>query len=418
MVGDTSEATNDGQATCGSSLLSADVWFKYVAGDYGYVSADTFGSAYDTVLSVHTACPGTRANEIRCNDDAFGLQSAVSFYTSTGDEYWIRVSGFHEAAGTFLLHVGPGGGISGKVTATATGDPLPGGRVEARNAYGYYEGSATTGASGEYTIAGLEAGSYFLTTEDFDGYVDELYDDLPCPGGGPYGCEVTDGIPVAVTVNTTTTGISFELDQGGVISGQVTESTTGDPLADVRVEIYDSGGSHIDSEYTDAAGGYSVAGLATGSYFASAEDSELANELYDDVPCPGGAPYGCDPRTGTPVAVSVNSTTPGIDFVLDRLGAVSGTVTDAATGDPISGIRVEIYDSGGSHIVSDHTDASGTYRAGGLPAGTCFAVAESYDFADELYDDIPCPGGAYWGCDATTGTPIEVTINATTAGSP
>ncbi|MCP4655749.1 MAG: hypothetical protein GY856_10055 [bacterium] len=414
-AGNTTEATNDGQASCGSSLFSPDVWFKYVAASGGYVSADTLGSAYDTVLSVHSACPGTPDNQLSCNDDAFGLQSAVSFYASTGEEYWIRVSGFDQATGPFQLTVGPNGGILGTVTASASGDPIDDGRVEAYNSGGYYERSGWTGATGEYTIPDLSSGTYHLATEYFDGYIDELYDDVPCPGGY-HGCEHTDGTPVVVRTNTMTMGVDFALDEGGVLSGLVTQTATGDPIPDVRVEIFDSTGDRKGYDYTDAAGNYSVEGLLSGTYYAATDSSLVADELFDDLPCPGGAPYGCDPTTGTPIAVTVNATTAGIDFVLDRRGAVSGTVTEAATGDPIDGLRVEIHDANGYYVEDDYTDASGNYTVAGLAEGTYFAVAESYYFLDELYDDIPCPGGSGYGCDETTGTPIAVSINATTTG--
>jgi len=82
--GDSSTATNDGQASCGASLLSPDVWFRYVPATAGQVAVDTLGSSYDTVLSVHSACPGTVANELECNDDIQGLQSGVSFAVVAG----------------------------------------------------------------------------------------------------------------------------------------------------------------------------------------------------------------------------------------------------------------------------------------------------------------------------------------------
>ncbi|MCP4660676.1 MAG: hypothetical protein GY856_35190 [bacterium] len=426
VVGDTSGATNDGQATCGSSLYSRDVWFKYVAGDRGYVSADTLGSAYDTVLSVHMACPGTAANQITCDDDAYGLQSAVSFYAPAAGEYWIRVSGFDDAAGTFQLHVEAHGAISGTVTDAATGDPLAGGRVEARNAAGYFEGSGTTTASGEYTIAALDDGSYFLTTKSFagspgggqmGGYIDELYDDLPCPGGGPYGCELTAGIPVPATAGTITTDIDFALDAGGAISGRVTRTATGDPIAGVRVKIYAGNGSFIDSEFTDASGEYSLPGLLAGIYFAATDsDSDFIDELYDDIPCPGGAPQGCHPRLGTPIAVGGTATTPDVDFALDRGGIVSGKVTEAATGKPIANIAVLIWDGEGSFVAYGLTDPSGDFSVGGLLTGTYFATAEDTDFLVELYDDLFCPGGGLFGCDPTTGTPIAVTVNEAAPG--
>jgi hypothetical protein len=103
------------------------------------------------------------------------------------------------------------------------------------------------------------------------------------------------------------------------------------------------------------------------------------------------------------VTVSIATTTSGIDFALERLGGISGTVTVAGSGLPLDYAYVDIYDLAGSHISYGYADASGHYAAGGLPSGTYFARSSTYDYADELYYDIPCN----YGCDITAGVPIR-----------
>ncbi len=409
VTGDTSEATQDGQASCGSSLFSSDVWFKVTAPQTTMLAADTFGSGYDTVLSVHSGCPGTLDNEIRCNDDAFGLDSAVSFDAVAGEDYWIRLSGFDQAAGPYELHLGFGGEISGTVTSAENGDPLAGGRVRLWTSDRYYAGSATTGESGEYALGALDADAYFLTTDYFEGFFDELYDDLPCHRGG---CEITDGTPVVVVSHAAVEGIDFALDQGGAVAGTVTD-VSGEPIAGVRVEIYDQGDDRWPAyTYSDETGGFRVAGLAAGTYFAFADSDEYQNEIYDDLPCPG---Y-CDPRTGTPIAVEDPFTTAGIDFALDRLGSIAGTVADNSSGEPISGARVEIWRFGGYLVGSAYSDEVGAYVYGGLPPDTYVANTDTYTHADELYDDVPCPDGPPHGCATQDGTPLAVDFNAALTG--
>jgi hypothetical protein len=73
------------------------------------------------VLSVYSGCPGTVFNEITCNDDSYGLQSAVNFYTTTGNEYLTRVSGYGNATGSYVLNVQVAGAISGVVAQATTG---------------------------------------------------------------------------------------------------------------------------------------------------------------------------------------------------------------------------------------------------------------------------------------------------------
>jgi hypothetical protein len=103
--GCTRSATNDGQASCGNSNSSPDVWFKYTATSSGRATARTMNGDYDTVLSVHTAAPGTAANQVVCNDDieVGDRHSLVSFVMTEGETYLIRVSGYNGASGIFGL---------------------------------------------------------------------------------------------------------------------------------------------------------------------------------------------------------------------------------------------------------------------------------------------------------------------------
>ena len=58
------------------------VWFRYRASQDGPATANTFGSDYDTTLSVYTFTPGRMLTQIACNDDYDSLQSSVSFQAS------------------------------------------------------------------------------------------------------------------------------------------------------------------------------------------------------------------------------------------------------------------------------------------------------------------------------------------------
>ena len=110
--GNTSAATNDG-AACAESETSADVWFRFTAAESCQLVLDTCGSDFDTVLSVHTGCPGTAANMLACDDDnSCGTASRVSLGVVAGNDYLVRIGGWRGAVGTFELQVGctdPGG---------------------------------------------------------------------------------------------------------------------------------------------------------------------------------------------------------------------------------------------------------------------------------------------------------------------
>lgn len=104
-VGNTSGATTDGSPSCGLSFLSPDVWYRYRPAADGVLTASLCGSFYDTVISVHSGCPGTEVNEVACNDDLCGLSSQVTLAVAAGTEYWIRVAGFLGSAGSFQLRL-------------------------------------------------------------------------------------------------------------------------------------------------------------------------------------------------------------------------------------------------------------------------------------------------------------------------
>jgi hypothetical protein len=73
---------------------SATVWFSFTAPANMRVEADTFGSGYDTTLSVYT---GSRPAlmQMACNDNADGtLQSRVRFNASAGVTYFFMISAF------------------------------------------------------------------------------------------------------------------------------------------------------------------------------------------------------------------------------------------------------------------------------------------------------------------------------------
>jgi hypothetical protein len=98
-------ATVDAVATCVTTLNSAPgVWYTF-AGDGSITTLSLCGSSYDTKIGVFS---GTCA-ALTCvtgNDDfaSCGLQSQVTFQTTTGTDYYILVTGFGTAAGAFTLN--------------------------------------------------------------------------------------------------------------------------------------------------------------------------------------------------------------------------------------------------------------------------------------------------------------------------
>ena len=103
-------------------------------------------------------------------------------------------------------------------------------------------------------------------------------------------------------------------------------------IEDQNVDVYDAAGNYVTYAFSDASGTYvSEDGLPAGTYYARTWNSlGMIDELWDNITC-----LECDVTTGTPIAVTVGTTTPGIDFALAQGGLIAGTVTHAGTGDPL-----------------------------------------------------------------------------------
>jgi hypothetical protein len=303
-----------------------------------------------------------------------------------------------------------GGTLTGTITDAGSAAPLANINVDVYTAVGTFVKSASSNASGIYTVAGLPSGSYVARTfvQSSVNYLNELFDNILCVPT----CTVTTGTPIPVTLGNVTGGIDFALSPGGRIAGMVTDSVSGLPISNVEVEVYSPAGTFQRSAFTDATGAYTVGQLTTGSYVArtfAPFPVTYLDELHNNIVCVPN----CDVTTGTPIAVTAGSPT-AIDFTLTPGGSISGTITVAGAGTPIGGVSVQVYNTSGTQIRTATTDASGTYTVGGLPGGTYFARTQvgTLNYIDELHTDLVCVPN----CTVTNGTPIVVAVGATTGG--
>lgn len=306
------------------------------------------------------------------------------------------------------------GGVAGTVSDTSAVG-IAGVQVFVLRGDGGHLDVAVTGPSGAYTATELPPGSYVAFTRNEQGFIDELYDDTPCPGS----CNVFAGTPIQVDDGSTTGDIDFVLDAGGRVTGSVTSVGGGTPLAGVDVKIYTAvdpvdpsiGGDLVTIGTTDATGAYlSPTGLPTGSYVAiTSNEDGFIEEVWDDHPCDGA----CDPADGDPIEVTAGATIEDIDFELDGGSRISGTIT-SSQGGAISGARIDVFDASGASVTSATPGADGSWITdAGLVAGSYFLLtANWWGFIDELWQDIPCAAG----CVVTDGTPVAVTAGATTTG--
>ncbi len=196
----------------------------------------------------------------------------------------------------------------------------------------FISGSAVTGAGGKYKVTGLPTGSYTVEFHPEYGFglnfVSQYYDEAPL---------FSEATKVPVTEGKSTKEINAKLQEGGEISGVVTDAATHKPLVKAYVSAYRIVGGVEEEEgfedyaETNASGEYTIVGLGSGTYKVEFEGSgtgtEYITQFYNDEPTFQSAGL---------VTASQGSTTPGIDAALLRKAPVD-TVGPVASGTPAVG---------------------------------------------------------------------------------
>jgi hypothetical protein len=205
------------------------------------------------------------------------------------------------------------GAITGSVSAG--GAPLAHVEVcafEVGDGYNYR--CTTTGPNGEYELGELLPASY-----EVDFHPPETCAGLNC--STPYVFEYWNGKlnyefanPVVVAEGATVAGIDPVLSLGGHITGKVTNAANGQPIAGAYVCSYLEGLEEQEGpcQFANAAGEYTLSGLATGSY-----ELQFTGEVCVET---GGHRTCTRPWVGqydqAAVAVTAPNTTAGINAAL------------------------------------------------------------------------------------------------------
>ncbi len=330
----------------------------------------------------------------------------------------------------FELEVDPEGAASGSISGGVTG---PAGFIPLAVLFAFDAGDASFEGLGlhllfSYTIEDLEAGDYKVYANDLLGnligtgnnHVGEFYD-----GATTF----EHGTPVNVVAGTTTPNIRFTLENGGEISGQIINHN-GTPLDSLVVlavrtdlESDDPMLSHVDvaAAMTDPDGNYTINGLATGRYVVRTfsdfrlELETLDLDNLDQIIQPGkyageivdqyyGDVYNILQFQDAPrVEVTRGETTTDIDMQLAAPGYLCGSLTAAASEEPIKAAAVVAIDaetvlptiplaSGYPDLPGKSIGEDGSFCLGPLAPGTYVALAvtglEQRDhYLSEFYDD-------------------------------
>jgi alpha-tubulin suppressor-like RCC1 family protein/protocatechuate 3,4-dioxygenase beta subunit len=268
------------------------------------------------------------------------------------------VAGGEDHSLAAVLADSPPGAVAGTVTDAVTQEPVPNAEVTVTDSEANPVGQATTDSDGRYRIGKLAPGGYTVTAD-----------------GADYEAKSKDS---TVGVNQTTT-TNFRLQPApnagggsGAVAGTVIDAQSGDAVQDAHITARDAAGVVRGTATTDANGAYTVDGLAAGDYTVRA----------------GAAGY--ESATEENVTVEEGQTTQQVDFALlplpdslddvstDEPGAITGTVRDADTDDPLTGVQVtadraRAQQPAGAAV----TNSRGDYRINGLPPGDYTVTADT-----------------------------------------
>ncbi|MBK8025501.1 MAG: carboxypeptidase regulatory-like domain-containing protein [Chloroflexi bacterium] len=291
--------------------------------------------------------------------------------------------------------LGPGGSISGTVTAGDGVTPLANMRVDIDD---HWVGTCTD-ANGHFTMSGLpldtplrvNAGGIDNWCGGSSDYVYEYWQDAP---------DSQTATPVILTMaNRDRTGIDFALVLGGAITGHFYESdgtTLITSNAWVNVEPLFDG--QAPGAGVEADGSYIIRAIPPGDYRVRAQGDGYAFEFYDEA--------GQNGSNAMTVTVVAGATVPNIDFTLDPGGSISGTVTAADGTTPLANMRVDID----NHWVGTCTDVDGHYTMPSLPLNQPLRVnaggndnwcGGSAEYVYEYWQDAP---------NSQAATPVILTL--------
>ncbi|MGZ6711199.1 MAG: carboxypeptidase regulatory-like domain-containing protein [Solirubrobacteraceae bacterium] len=190
----------------------------------------------------------------------------------------------------------------------------------------------------------------------------------------------------------------------GSVSGTVMDAVTHAAVASACVTAYDVNNPLAVSTQTDSLGHYTLSGLAAGTYkvgFQACGAGNYQAQFYNNKPSLAAA---------DPVLVAADGTTSGIDAALQPGGAITGTVTDGATGSAVAGECVSAVGTNNSPGAFATTDTFGHYTLSGLAAGNYtvgFQACGGGNYVTQYYNNKPSATGA----DLVT-----VTAGSTTSG--
>lgn len=218
--------------------------------------------------------------------------------------------------------------IAGSVTDASTSSPLAGATVTLVDEANGMSETARTAADGTYTMqANLPA----------SGTLDMI---VTAPD------HLGDFVRPSLTAGANQESFTLTPNPRATISGSITDAATGTPLAGATVAVYSDQSGQSVSAVTAGDGTYTL------------------NDPLPIVPTGYHALVSAPGHLGRwlPLTLSDGSVRLSTSLSPSPVSHVSGTITDASTGNPIAGATVEIFADATGQSVSTTTGADGTYQ--------------------------------------------------------
>ncbi len=282
------------------------------------------------------------------------------------------------------------GSISGRVVRKTEGTGLSGIAMNAYDSGWNYAGFASTDVNGNYSVTGLAAGSYYVKAYGLGNYASQYYS---------HQYSQSSATAIVVAEGGAVSGIDFEMEIFGSVSGRVERDSDGAGLPYIIVMAYDAYWNIIASGSSDASGDYRIERLVPGAYYIGINTgSEYRSEYFDDA---------ASQSVASAVNVASDTTTSDINFRLSKLGAISGRVTRNSNGTGLYGITVYAFKASGSVAGISITDPNGVYTISKLEPGSYYVNTSAGSlYIDEYYDNA---------FDKATATFVSVDLDSTTS---
>jgi hypothetical protein len=231
---------------------------------------------------------------------------------------------------------------------------LAGANINAENALTNFGcGWAQSEANGSYTLSGLEPGSYRVRAERAP-YKQQYY---------PNAMDWSQAQVFDVNIEMPRTGINFQLDLGGAITGTVTDQDTHLPITNAFVNASPTNGEPwgCGTNMIGNDGSFTISGLPAGRYKVRAQAAGYDEELYSEK---------TDWMEANEVNVAVGQTVNNVNFTLRKEtgGTITGQVV-LSDGSPVAFAHVNANSMDNMKWKNGDSDTNGNFAVSGITVG-------------------------------------------------